>query len=116
MITPAIFYLNINKSLHLKVVPETRVYMDGHPILTYSYSLYRDVDEEDVKALFNQDDQKKQSNKNYLGYITFEIPGKVFHYISDGQRDLDPEEVEQIVEKITHYRERPDFWNKANVQ
>jgi uncharacterized protein YcgL (UPF0745 family) len=111
----SVFYLNISKKLALKVVPETRVYMDGHPILTYSYSLYRD-DQDDIDTLFTQDEQKKQSDPNYLGYVTFEIPGWVFHYVSDGKESLNAEDVEQVVEQITYFRDRPDLWNKVHLQ
>ncbi|MFD2866368.1 hypothetical protein ACFSYC_16855 [Mucilaginibacter antarcticus] len=90
--------------------------MDGHPILTHSYSLYRQTESDDVKIIVSEDDEKKQANPNYLGYITFEIPGRVFHYIADGQEDLPAEEIELIVEQITYYRDRPDLWNKAHIQ
>ncbi|MES2378885.1 MAG: hypothetical protein V4553_19995 [Bacteroidota bacterium] len=104
-----VFYFNIGH-IPLMVVPETRVYMDGHPILTHSYSLYKDGADDNPEEVLSPDDQKKQSNPNYLGYITFEIPGKVFNYIADGQYSLSREEVEQAVEQISHYRDNPEMW------
>jgi hypothetical protein len=109
----AIFYLEIGRNLPIMVVPETRVYMDGHPILTRSYSLYKDVGMDNPDDVFTLDDQKKQSNPNYLGYITFEIPGRVFNYVPDGVQTLSREEVEQAVEQISHYRDNPDIWKHA---
>jgi hypothetical protein len=110
----SVFYFNIGSSLQLMVVPETRVYMDGHPILTHSYSLYKDVSTNNPEDVFSQDDQKKQANPNYLGYITFEIPGRVFNYVPDGLQALSREEVEQAVEQISHYRDNPDIWKHAD--
>lgn len=110
----AIFYFMIGNNLPLMVVPETRVYMDGHPILTHSYSIYKDYTTDNLDDLFSPDEQKKQSNPNYLGYITFEIPGRIFNYVADGMQTLSREEVEQAVEQISHYRDNPDTWKHVN--
>jgi hypothetical protein len=40
--------------------------MDGHPVLTYSYMLYKDGQED------------------YPGKLIFEQPGKLFSYEADG--------------------------------
>jgi hypothetical protein len=110
----SVFYFNIGSSLQLMAVPETRVYMDGHPILTHSYSLYKDGTTDNPEDVLSADDQKKQSNPNYLGYITFEIPGRVFNYVPDGQQSLSREEVEQAIEYISHYRDNPDIWKQTD--
>lgn len=110
----SVFYFMIGSDLPVMVVPETRVYMDGHPILTHSYSLYKDGSADDLEDVSSPDDQKKQTNPNYLGYITFEIPGRVFNYVPDGQQSLSREEVEQAVEQISHYRDNPDMWKYAD--
>jgi hypothetical protein len=107
----AAFYFNIGSNFTLKVIPEPRVHMDGHPIVTYSYNLYRDNRTDNPEDIFSQDDDKrKQSNPNYLGSITFEVPGRVFNYIADGQDSLSREEVELAVEHISHYRDNPELW------
>ncbi|MDB5158122.1 MAG: hypothetical protein JWR50_2829 [Mucilaginibacter sp.] len=103
------FYFNIGARLSLKVVPETRVYMDGHPILTNLYSIYKDGDSTESSP---QDDQQKQGDPNYMGYITFEMPGRVFNYIADGQQDLSREEMEEAVEQISNYRNNPALWKQ----
>jgi hypothetical protein len=104
------FYFNIGGKLSLMVVPETRVYMDGHPILTHSYSIYKDGSANSRENILSKDEQKKQSHPNYLGSIEFEIPGRVFNYVADGQQSLSREEVEQAVEEISHYRDNPNMW------
>jgi hypothetical protein len=80
----ASFYFKIGNTLPLIVVPETRSYMDGHPILTHSYSLYKNAIGNDLDVVMSLDEQQKQSNPNYLGFITFEIPGQLFNYVPDG--------------------------------
>jgi len=106
----AAFYFNIGTKLPIMAVPETRVYMDGHPILTYSYSLYKDGSTDDPVAVFSEDEQIKRSDPNYLGYITFEIPGKLFNYVADGNGSLSRDEVEEAVEHISHYWDNPGMW------
>ncbi|MCC8426720.1 hypothetical protein [Mucilaginibacter sp. UR6-11] len=110
----AAFYFNISSELPLMVVPETRVSMDGHPILTHSYSLYRNTNGDNADAVLSPDDQQRQSNPNYLGSITFEIPGRVFNYIADGQASLSRDELEQAIEQISHYRDHPDLWPQSD--
>ena len=95
--------------MSLKVVPETRVYMDGHPILTHLYSIYKDGDNTGTSP---QDDQQKKRDPNYMGYITFEMPGRVVNYIADGQQDLSREEMEEAVEQISNYRNNPALWKQ----
>lgn len=35
------FNLTVARSLNLTVIPDLDAHMDGHPILTYSYSIYK---------------------------------------------------------------------------
>jgi hypothetical protein len=110
------FYFNIDSNFALKVIPETKVIMDGHPILTQSYDLYRDVKADDAGPIFwGDDDRQKQLNPNYLGAIVFEVPGRVFNYVADGQQSLSRDQIEQAVEQISHYRDNPDLWPHADL-
>jgi hypothetical protein len=105
----AVFYCTIGKTRSLAVVPETRVEMDGHPILTQSYSLYKNTIGNDRELTLWGDDQK-QLNPNYLGYITFEIPGRVFSYVPDGYDSLSRNEIEEVIKQISNYRDNPGAW------
>ncbi|WP_299512074.1 hypothetical protein [Mucilaginibacter sp.] len=108
----AAFYFKIGNKLSIIAIPEMRVYMDGHPILTYSYSLYKNTAAEYPPSDILKEEQhlKKQLDPNYLGFITFEIPGKLYNYVADGRQSLSKEEIEQAVEQIVHYRDNPALW------
>jgi len=107
------FYFTINETMPIMVVPDANSHMDGHPVLTYSYTLYEansdlynmpsiDIDSNLASA--------KQKNPDYLGTIFFDLPDKSFTYISDGMRQLSGDEVQETIEKISHYRHNPDQW------
>ena len=37
-------YFEVDNHLPLMIVPESDAHMDGHPILTYRYAIYKDLD------------------------------------------------------------------------
>lgn len=104
--------VNIGTNLHLLVVPDSEAHVDGHPVLTYIYDIFRNrkiAEGQPVNADENLGPQKKV-NPDYMGHITFEQPGKIFLYTADGTESLTSDEVEQVIEQITHYRDTPSLW------
>ncbi|AYL94572.1 hypothetical protein [Mucilaginibacter celer] len=107
------FFITIAYNLHLIVLPESEAHIDGHPVLTYSYSIFRREPSvlnisENYDALLQT---TKKNNPNYLGHINFEQPGKVFNYIADGHEALSRAEVEDVIEEINRYRDTPQLWS-----
>ncbi|AMR31937.1 hypothetical protein A0256_11135 [Mucilaginibacter sp. PAMC 26640] len=95
------------------IIPNTDGHVNGHPVLTYTYNVYRDVGFEDASMIKIKEKElllDKKTSKNYMGYITFESPGKLFTYTADGNEDLSSDEVQEIIENITHFREHPGMW------
>jgi hypothetical protein len=63
--------------------------MDGHPVLTYSYAIFKDPNNgknhlTHTESLLTPD---KKNNPNYMGTLVFEQPGRLFSYEADGQQD-----------------------------
>ncbi|GAB2704773.1 hypothetical protein GCM10027037_32890 [Mucilaginibacter koreensis] len=106
-------YIKVD-SLPLKIVPDVKMMMDSHPILTYKYYLFRDVEAiaeiTEAERLMNQ--QLTAENGNYFGYIIFDKPGQIFTYTSNEKHELLTEEVEQIIEQLTYYRDHPELWKE----
>lgn len=50
------------------------------------------------------------NDPNYFGYITFEMPDKLFVYIAEGSRGLIKEQVKMIIEFFSDYRTNPALW------
>ena len=105
--------IRINDTLFI-VVPETRFESDGHPILTYNYHLFKTEDDDEphapqptVQAMFYD---KSVENPYYYGYVSFVYPDKLFSYTSNDERHLPSDVVEEVIEKITYYREHPNLW------
>lgn len=47
---------------------------------------------------------------NYFGFITFEKPGSLFSYTADGKQELEPEEVNELIEYLSDVRDNPLRW------
>jgi hypothetical protein len=106
-------YLEISDKQPLMVIPESEGHMDGHPVLTYSYIIYKDDEAGKALQSVSTDDllsPERIKNSNYAGRLLFEQPGRLFSYEADGQIVLTSTEVEQIIEELTHYRENPTIW------
>ena len=99
------FFITTANNLSLIIMPESEAHADGHPVLTYTYSIYRR--DTTVESSLNQPDKllqlSKKDNRDYLGYITFEQPGKVFSYFADGEDELSSDEVVDVIDEINHF-------------
>jgi hypothetical protein len=109
--TPIFF--TVGAKLPVMVIPNTEAHIDGHPVLTYTYNLYFDEGFEDPATLRLKEKElllDKKKSPNYMGFITFEDPGKLFTYTADGQMELSSDQVQEIIENISHYRDHPGLW------
>ncbi|MES2265558.1 MAG: hypothetical protein V4520_02280 [Bacteroidota bacterium] len=109
--TPIFFTVGSKRAV--KVIPNTQAQVDGHPVLTYTYNIYSDSETDDALEKLQRDELllETKTDPTYLGYITFEDPGKLFTYTADGHDELSSQEVEEIIENISHYRDHPGFWS-----
>ncbi|RVU02734.1 hypothetical protein EOD41_01995 [Mucilaginibacter limnophilus] len=104
--------INIGTDLHLLVVPDSEAHMDGHPVLTYIYDIFRVEGNVPGHTIIENNliAAQKQTNPNYMGHITFEQPGKLFTYTAEEGNALTSGEVEQVIEEISHFRDTPRLW------
>lgn len=115
--TPIFF--TVGEDRPVKVIPNTQGQVNGHPVLTYTYNIYNDGGLEDDLLVARQESElllEKKHDPNYLGFITFEDPGKMFSYTADGHDDLTSGEVEEIIENISHYRDHPGMWSVEGME
>lgn len=106
-------FFKVSSNLPVMIIPNTDAHVDGHPVLTYTYNIYRDTGFEDPAMIHLKEKElllDKKTSTNYMGFITFEDPGKLFTYTADGQEELSSEEVEEVIENISHYRDHPGMW------
>jgi hypothetical protein len=95
------------------VMPDSKAYADGHPVLTSSYNIFKKevVSSRDGLTPDELLTPQKNNNPNYLGYITFEQPGKLFTYTAGDYGELSRNELKEIIEQISHYRDSPQMWS-----
>ncbi|MFD0764022.1 hypothetical protein ACFQZI_04115 [Mucilaginibacter lutimaris] len=110
-------FFTVGNNRPVKVIPNTQAQVDGHQVLTYTYNIYADLG-------FDKDEEYRQESEllletktdpNYLGYITFEDPGKLFTYTADGRDELTSQEVEEVIENISHYRDHSGLWSVEGI-
>ena len=95
------------------VIPDTQAQADGHAVITYTYSVFKDTSHDNPahEAIKSSElHLQKHTDPNYMGFITFEYPGWLFTYTADGKLQLTADEVEEIIEQISHYRDNPGMW------
>lgn len=106
-------FTTIGTKLPIMIIPDSQAHLDGHIVLTYTYSIYKDGGNK-TKAHAQEKDAhlhlKQNNDPDYMGYITFEQPGHLFTYTSDGAEELNATEVEELIEIISHYRDTPGMW------
>jgi len=105
-------YFTIGKKLPLMIIPDSQAHLNGHTILTYTYSIFKNP--AGKNEYLNKESTlhtEKKHDPNYMGYITFEQPGKLFTYTADGSENLTSDEVEETIEYISHYRDTPKMWS-----
>lgn len=72
-------FFTVGAKLPLMVIPDSQAHLDGHAVLTYTYSIYRDRQHgQPAQAKSKETDihLEKKDDPDYLGYIVFELPGQ----------------------------------------
>ncbi|MDN3551635.1 hypothetical protein [Mucilaginibacter aquaedulcis] len=98
----------------LLVIPDTIAHLNGHAVLTFTYSIFADDGLSHPLRKRRREDSlhlEKIDDPNYCGYITFEKPGHIFTYNPGDMLELDGDEVEEIIEHLSHVRDNPTLWN-----
>ena len=82
--------ITVGAKLPLVVIPDSWAHMDGHPVLTYTYSLYRDQNGDPHQADRKQSalHLEKKDDPDYMGEITFEEPDRLFSYTASDSGGL----------------------------
>ncbi|MEO3408407.1 hypothetical protein AAFN85_31115 [Mucilaginibacter sp. CAU 1740] len=50
------------------------------------------------------------NEQSCIGYLTFDVPGRVYSYTADGDLSLATDEIEQLIEFLNEVRENPPMW------
>jgi len=69
-------YITVGNELPLMIIPDSRAHLDGHTILTYTYSIYKNSKTASNNLVQQESELRleKHKNINYMGYIIFENP------------------------------------------
>ena len=106
-------FFTLDKHLPLMVIPDTQAHLDGHAVITYTYSIFNDKGGGNPALSLLKESTLHLDHINdpdYYGYITFVEPGKLFTYTADGKRELNDNEVNELIELLSHVRDNPKLW------
>jgi hypothetical protein len=108
------FFRKLGSGSNIVIVPKMKVEQDGHPILVYQYDIYRASESSikdmlPLKAVLSEDEKK--IDPDYVGVLTFEIPGKLFTYDFQENKELDTADEQEIISLVTDIRESSGSWN-----
>lgn len=106
-------FITVGATHPLMIIPDSQAHADGHPVLTYTYSIYgykKPVNQQQIDSKSSELLLEKKNDPDYIGTITFELPGKIFNYEAAEGQLLTSDEVEEAIEQITQYRETPGMW------
>jgi hypothetical protein len=106
-------------SLKVMVIPDTTAHLDGHTIITHTYSVFKDIGAGNPLLARSKESTlhlEHIKDPEYYGFITFEAPQKIFSYTADGQQELTDEEALELIEHLSDYRENPALWNISDGQ
>ena len=95
------------------VIPDVNAHVDGHPILTSSYTLYKSDRTHDKLHMLNTDKHlapEKLKHPDYLGTVFYEESDRSISYSADGLNELSHYEVEDIIKQINSYRKNSGIW------
>lgn len=110
-------YITLENQLKLMVIPDTQAHLDGHTIITHTYSVFLDTNTGNPLLARSKESTlhlEQIKDPNYYGFITFELPGTLFTYTADGQQELSSDEVTEIIEHLNDIRDNPKLWGKTD--
>ena len=113
-----IFY-TLNSNRPIMIIPDSQAHFDGHEILTYTYSIYIDRLNNDPMQEKSKETQlhlTEIDDPDYLGYIVFEQPGRVYSYTCNGKTRLSIFEIQETVEFLNELRDTPLRWDITDLE
>ncbi|MEO3407331.1 hypothetical protein AAFN85_25660 [Mucilaginibacter sp. CAU 1740] len=105
-------YFTLSPQLSLIIIPDTQAHLDGHTIITRTYHIHKK--DESLSREFYRNLEILGINHNdepsYMGYLTFDVPGRIYSYTRDGDLTLSSDEIEELIEQLNEVRENPGMW------
>jgi hypothetical protein len=114
--SPIFFTLHNDK--HLMIIPDTQAHLNGHEVITFTYSIYNDKQDGAPNPALGKESAlhlENNSDPDYYGFITFEKPGSLFTYTSDGQLELTAEESNEVIEHLSHIRDNGNWKSGSSI-
>ena len=110
-------YFTLENNLKVMVIPDTLAHLDGHTIITHTYSVFKDNGSGNPLLARSKDSTlhlEQITDPDYFGFITFEKPGSLFSYTADGQQELTSEEATELIEHLSDVRDNPALWTEPD--
>jgi hypothetical protein len=106
-------YFTLQNKLRVMVIPDTQAHLDGHPVITHTYSIFRDNSLGNPLLARSKESTlhlEKIHDPDYCGFLTFELPDSLFSYTADGHQQLSSNEANELIEHLSSIRDNPALW------
>lgn len=110
-------YFKVESGLEVMIIPDTQAHLDGHPIITHTYSVFKNTGTGNPLVARSKENTlhlEHIKDPDYYGFITFEKPDTLFTYTADGQQELTTDEVTELIEHLSSVRDNPSLWNQQD--
>lgn len=110
-------YFKISPALDLMIIPDTLAHLDGHAVITHTYSIFKNTETGNPFIARSKESSlhlEAIHDPNYYGYLTFELPDKIFTYTHGAHLELEKTDIEQIIEFLSDVRANPNLWPGNN--
>lgn len=98
------------------VIPDTQAHLDGHTVITQTYHIYKQTGLNINGEIFGHEEKldiPDKSDPNYVGYISFDVPDKLFSYYPEESRQLESHDVTELIRLLSEYRGNPIVWRTS---
>ena len=112
-----VLHFTLENQLKVLIIPDTQAHLNGHTIITHTYSLFKNIDAGNPLIARSKESTlhlEHIEDPNYYGYLTFELPGSLFTYTADGQRELASDQINELIELLSDVRDNPSLWTENN--
>jgi hypothetical protein len=110
------WYFTLKSGRTVMILPHPEVKHDGHPIISYNYNVFKSEPHINMPDALTAAETKipDTDHPDFLGYISFEQPGRQYSYNSQSEWALNRHEVAELIDQINYLRDNPHLWQINN--
>lgn len=106
-------FFTLHTKLDLMILPDTLAHLNGHTVITETYSIFKNTGSRWEPIAHTRESElhlEHTKYPDYLGYLRFDVPGKLFTYTAADHTGLNSYEINELIELLSEIRGNPKLW------